>query len=298
VGESVPGTYTITVRGNAAMIPKPQRDDKGKVQGEFYPLQKAELVALRKAKLINNAAFVHLALRYENPFCDRPIVVIPKEFALRWQIPESSVYEAIAKLKENHAINIRSGRVTLEWASDDSQQASDSENPEKLRNPRKNSEIPEKITESQKKLRNPRKNSGSSENRDSKPAQCKDSRNLQTIQTYSDFFQTLSEGEREKFLEFGLKKAAELPKPPTLPQKWVEQNYNELYEQFKKTPEGKKIARLQDWENHPRRDEWLEEMLSKGAGAFVGLAPEQERSERLNFREWVQANNCIRGNNS
>jgi len=82
------------------MIPKPQRDDRGRVQGEFYPLQKAELLALRKSKLINNAAFVHLALRYENPYCNRPITIIPKEFALRWQIPESSVYEAIAKLKE------------------------------------------------------------------------------------------------------------------------------------------------------------------------------------------------------
>ena len=81
------------------MIPLPQRDDKGRIQGEFYALQKAELIALRKAKLINNAGFVHLALRYENPFCDRPITVIPKEFAIRWQIPESSVYEAIAKFR-------------------------------------------------------------------------------------------------------------------------------------------------------------------------------------------------------
>ncbi len=82
------------------MIPKPQRDDKGKVQGEFYPLQKPELIALeRKSKLINNAAFVHLALRYENPYCNRPITVVPSLFALRWQIPESSGDQAIAKLK-------------------------------------------------------------------------------------------------------------------------------------------------------------------------------------------------------
>jgi hypothetical protein len=217
------------------MIPKPQRDDKGRVQGEFYPLQKAELVALRKAKLINNAAFVHLALRYENPFCDHPIIVIPKEFGLRWQIPESSVYEAIAKLKENHTITIRSGKVTIEWAnSDDSQQASDSENPEKFWNPRKNSGTPEKILESQKKFRNPRKNSGNSEKRASKPAQGKNSKVLQTIQTYQTFTNSLSESEREKFLEFGLKKATELPKPPALPKKWIERNWQELREEFKK----------------------------------------------------------------
>jgi hypothetical protein len=80
-------------------IPTPQRVN-GKVRGEFYPLQKEELIALRKAKLINNAAYVHLALRFENPYCDRPIEIIPKEFALRWLLPESSVYEAIAKLQK------------------------------------------------------------------------------------------------------------------------------------------------------------------------------------------------------
>ena len=132
------------------MIPKPQRDEQGRVQGEFYPLQKAELIALRKAKLINNAAFVHLALRYENPYCDRPITVIPKEFALRWLLPESSVYEAIAKLKEASAINIRSGRITIQWA--DSQQEDNSENPEKFWESRNNSENPEKILETQKKF--------------------------------------------------------------------------------------------------------------------------------------------------
>lgn len=216
------------------MIPKPQRDDEGKVQGEFYPLQKAELMALRKAKLINNAAFVHLALRYENPWCDRKIIVIPKEFGMRWQIPESSVYEAIAKLKEASAINIKSGRITIEWAnsqqgkSDDSQQEDDSGNPENFGKSRNDSENPEKITESQKKLRNPRKNSGSSENRASKPSTGKDSTTLQTIQTYLDFIDSLSEAERENFLEFGKKKAAELPKLPTLPLKWIEKNFEDI----------------------------------------------------------------------
>jgi hypothetical protein len=98
--------------------------------------------------LINNTAFVHLSLRYENPYCDRPIALIPKEFALRWQIPESSVYEAVGKLKSCNAIAIKSGKLTIEWV--DSQQDDDSDNPEK-------------ILESQKKLRNPRKNSESSD---------------------------------------------------------------------------------------------------------------------------------------
>ncbi|WP_189523561.1 hypothetical protein [Nostoc sp. PA-18-2419] len=245
------------------MIPKPQRDDEGKVQGEFYPLQKAELMALRKAKLINNAAFIHLALRYENPWCDRKIIVIPKEFGMRWQIPESSVYEAIAKLKEASAINIKSGRITIEWANsqqcefDDSQQDDDSGNPENFWKSRNDSENPEKITESQKKFWKFRKNSGSSENRASKPSTGKDSTTLQTIQTYLDFINSLSESERENFIEFGKKKAAQLPKAPELPLKWIEKNFDELRSQWYKSRGKVSPAENHKWETDPRTPDWL-----------------------------------------
>jgi hypothetical protein len=70
-------------------IPVAQRINSNKVDGTFYPLQKDELIALRQSRLINNAAYVHLALRFSNPFCDRPIELIPKEFAIAWSIPES-----------------------------------------------------------------------------------------------------------------------------------------------------------------------------------------------------------------
>ena len=185
------------------MIPKPKKNKQGNIMGDFYPLQREELMAMRKAKLINNTAFVHLALRYENPFCDKAISLMPKEFALRWQIPESSVYEAVGKLKSCNAIAIKSGKLTIEWVDSqeddtiDSQQDDDSESSEKilesqkkLRNPRKNSESSEKILESQKKLRNPRKNSESSENQPSKPARSKASEVPHTIQTKTDLTDT------------------------------------------------------------------------------------------------------------
>ena len=105
-------------------IPIPVRSNN-KLQGEFYPLQKDELIALRKAKLINNTAFVHLALRYENPFCDRPVEVNPKEFALSWNIPESSIYKAVAQLKKLGLILIKSGKLLIEWISKSGQTLSE-----------------------------------------------------------------------------------------------------------------------------------------------------------------------------
>lgn len=136
------------------------------------------------------------------------------------------------------------------------------------------------------------------ENRELEPLPNKDSSSLRSNKTYLDFKDSLSEGEREKFLEFGLKKAAELPKPPTLPQKWVEQNYHELYEQFKKTPEGKKFVTTQDWANHPNRNEWLEQ-IRQGKPRFIAQGgPEKERQIRCQFADWAEANNLIWGANS
>ena len=165
------------------MIPKPKKNKQGNIMGDFYPLQREELMAMRKAKLINNTAFVHLALRYENPFCDKAISLIPKEFALRWQIPESSVYEAVGKLKSCNAISIKSGKLTIEWVNSQEDDTIDSQEDN-------NSESSEKILESQKKLRNPRKNSESSENQPPEPATSKASEVPQTIQTKTDLTDT------------------------------------------------------------------------------------------------------------
>lgn len=98
----------------ATIIPTPNRVNN-QVIGQFYPLQREELIALRRNRLINNVAFVHLALRYENPYCDRPIEIIPKEFAERWLMPESSIYEALGKLKRLGVLALKTGRVLLQW---------------------------------------------------------------------------------------------------------------------------------------------------------------------------------------
>ena len=59
-----------------------------------------------------------------------------------------------------------------------------------------------------------------------------DSNSLRLNKTYKDFIDSLCETKREKFLKFGLRKAAELPKPPALPKKWIERNWQELREEF------------------------------------------------------------------
>ncbi len=96
-------------------IPQPKRDCSNKVQGEFYPLQREELIELRKQKILHNAAFVHFALRLENPFCDRPVTIDFREFCSSWELPEVSLYKSLAKLREKDVLETKDGKLTLTW---------------------------------------------------------------------------------------------------------------------------------------------------------------------------------------
>jgi hypothetical protein len=184
-------------------IPVPQRINN-KLE-DFYPLQKEELMKLREVKLINNAAYVHLALRYENPFCDRPVQIIPKEFALRWRMPESSVYSAIARLKELGILNIKSGKLVIDWVKPEKQQRTCPHvTEEELENiavvndnsaQKSDSQIREKIIRSEKKLSDPRIDSQILENQPLEPLSDIASgipQTLQSIQTNQ------TRGEEEK----------------------------------------------------------------------------------------------------
>ncbi len=125
-----------------------------------------------------------------------------------------------------------------------------------------------------------------------------DSKSLRSNKTYTDFKDSLSETEREKFFEFALKKATELPKPPTLPEKWMEKHHQELYEQFKQTPEGQKVAPSQDWANHPKREEWIAE-IRIGRPRFIALGgPKEEQEIRKQFAKWACDNNLVWGTES
>ncbi|PSB07719.1 hypothetical protein C7B62_19070 [Pleurocapsa sp. CCALA 161] len=197
-------------------IPVPQRINN-KLTEEFYPLQREELIKLREVKLINNAAYVHLALRSENPFCDRPVQIIPKEFALRWRIPEVSVYKAIAKLKELGILNIKSGKLVIDWVIKSENQDTETDTEDvavnDFSNPTENYQIEEKIIRSDNSLSNPKTDYQIRENCGLKPLADIGSSIPQTLQTYSDFKDSLSESERENFLNFVKEKIQNLERP-------------------------------------------------------------------------------------
>jgi len=52
-----------------------------------------------------------------------------------------------------------------------------------------------------------------------------------------------------------------------------------------------------DWENHPKREEWIAEMR-QGKGRFVAQGgPPEEWETRKAFADWAITNNLVWGNN-
>lgn len=121
-------------------------------------------------------------------------------------------------------------------------------------------------------------------NQEPEPSPDKLSSSSQTIHTYSDFKKTLSDSERETFESFVRnewrnQKSEEilsierfLSKPEDL-KNW--------YDAFLKSSAGsaakqKALTLENDWANHPRRDEWLEE-IRQGRPRFIALG-DRERN--------------------
>ena len=112
------------------------------------------------------------------------------------------------------------------------------------------------------------------------------------LDPYQIFFSSLSDSERENFLKFSKKKAAQLPKPPELPLKWIEKNFEELRSQWEK--ENGVVKNSKNWESDPRRLEWLDKIRSLGFAAFIYENGNLDE-ERHQFYEWANSKNLIWG---
>ena len=98
-------------------------------------------------------------------------------------------------------------------------------------------------------------------------------------QTYSDFIQTLSEGERENFWEFSKKKTASLPKPPELPIKWIEAHFEELRGQWLETQNPKSKYNF-DAFSEPQHQMWYGQLQ-------VVVKSATEGTEDRNLRQFL-----------
>jgi hypothetical protein len=94
----------------------------------------------------------------------------------------------------------------------------------------------------------------------------------------SKLIKTLSEDERESFLNFVNQKVAELPKPPTLPNKWIEANFEELRDLWEKqnnasgsihceAASSTKVLDFENWEDSRHQGQYFS-LTNKGLAKF------------------------------
>jgi len=254
-----------------------------------YPLTHAEFLQLN-AQLKDGELRTYLYLMTLNPFLDSVMEIDTAQIAEQLGITRRTIQRAVKRLSELQLIEIEITKFKFKKAVHGASSRLGVGDTKIANNDTRIANNDTRIANNDTRIAN---NDTRIANAPVKPLPGKNSSSPHTIHTNSDLH-TLSKSERENFLKFGLEKAAELPNPPTLPERWIWVNFDELYQQFK-AEVGEAIAPSQDWANHPYREEWIAE-IREGRPQFIVLGgPEEERETRRQFAEWALANNLVWG---
>ncbi|MCC5609762.1 MarR family transcriptional regulator [Nostoc sp. CHAB 5834] len=269
------------------MIPKPERDSNTKVSGKFYPLQNTEWVKACK-ELTHTQLSVLYYLRSADPYSNG-MKIRASRIADELQISRQAVYKAIDALSEKEYIEKEDVEYSLKLRSRGC--LCDSlENRPQLSTDGDNCQLTATVVNVGRQLstdgdsckrRATVVNAGRQPEAETLVEE--ESQSSKINKTYSDFKKTLSEGEREEFLKFGEKKAAQLPNPPTLPQRWIETNWEELAAQWYKSKGQSSPVQNAKWETDPRTRNWL--AIIEETGNPLEFASD---NEKIDFIKWCK----------
>jgi hypothetical protein len=187
------------------------------VIGKFYPLTPEMSQKLRKSKLTKHEMALWLYLIEKDPFGDR-YWQLPStlEITAELEMSKASYFRAKARLQELELFDFQEQRVDCRNLTGVSKMRLETQNLD--------SEQQKCDSQSQKCDSQSQKCDSQSQKRESqrsKPASDKGSKTPQTIQTYSDFIQTLSEEERANFLNFCEEKTKNLSQPVNDIEAWL-----------------------------------------------------------------------------
>lgn len=227
-------------------------------------------------------------------FGDRPAQVKVAEILLRTGIGKTSYHAAIAKFQGLGWFDFSHSNVTVS---------------NRCTIPKSQTEIPKSRTHNPK-ARTEIANlmNGKSNESYPKPLSTANFSHPQTIQTYSDFIETLSDAERERFLQFCEAQTIHFNPPLVKMQTWLGSidkatglpHYIELYEKFQRSPGEVNIRKQQQqqalserWESDARLSDWLWEWswFSRYSLTFewINLATsDSEEKDRTEFVSWAE----------
>jgi hypothetical protein len=160
-------------------------------------------------------------------FGDRPVKVKVAEILLTTGVGKSVYHTAIAKFERMGWFRFKPSDVEISNYCTPTKKSEKSESQsEKSESQSEKSESQSEKSESQ---------SEKSESKKLKPSPAKASKTPQTLQTYSDLLNTLSEGQRESFKKFCLKKIQECSFKIGSKEAWLNKHGAEYLEEFKET---------------------------------------------------------------
>ncbi|MGB6299784.1 MAG: hypothetical protein WBF90_26905 [Rivularia sp. (in: cyanobacteria)] len=287
---------------------------KEKIGVQFYRLTKEEIKQWYRDKLLSTAGYL-LAIKKVTKMPGSSLV-IPNvlQFCREWEISKSAFYRAVNELRQKgymdweatHGIILKETKKVVSFPSVEEKCPTDgtvsherdenevSHERENVSHERDNDSHERDNDSHERENVSHERDSDSHEreNRDSKPAPDKNFGSPQIITDITDPIQTLSEDERESFLEFSKKKANQLPKPPELPLKWIKTNFEELRNLWEKQSnasgsihcEAANSTNILDFENwHDSRHQGQYHALMN-----LGLAKFSENSTSKAWYEWAK----------
>jgi DNA-binding transcriptional ArsR family regulator len=200
-----------------------------KIQGKFYPLQHEEFIKLNK-RLTQSELAVYLWLKTNDPFGDKLVEASTKQIADDLNVSRRTVQRALVKLRNENLIDLIITKFQYRVKSNPSDQTTESKIKETLRvaTPGSPSDtsvaIGTRMSPSVQECRHRYENVAIGTGMSPPTAEIQSEQQLEipkTLQTYSDFKKTLSESERENFLNFVEEKTNNLEKPINDLEAWL-----------------------------------------------------------------------------
>lgn len=227
----------------------------------FFKLTNADWLESFK-RLTRSELGILLHLKTLNPFGDRAIEINTADLASILSLSRRTVQRGLKTLKDLNIINLKTS-LRCGFQSQQSENQTETKNTP----PRQNCHPDDNFVATASKPSPPRQT-----RRELLPNPAP-SKQSDASQTYTDFIQTLSEAEREKFFSFVREKTKDFnPKIASLTDYLRSQSrYLELYSEFRcVVPAEENNFRIEDWKNKP---EWTGILASiKRAGvAFIGI---------------------------
>jgi len=257
----------------------------------FYPLTPEVSKKLLEAKLTAAEWRIWIYLVGIDPWGDIYKDIDTLTVMAECDVSKATFYRAIAKFQELELFDIQDKGISIRNLKG----VSSLKNETPVSEMRQDSQNCETRRKNETKKSKMRQDSQNCENQPPEPAPSKASEVPHTIQTYKTYTDSLSESERENFLEFGKKKASELPKPPTLISNWIKTHWEDLRSQWEKSQGKVSASQSNKWDNHPQREEWLEKIRQLGPAGFQAEDMPNQKI-RQEFYVWADANNLIWGN--